>query len=189
ISVRCSSWETAACVISRVLASCCCVRWRAARSSCSGISLRSWSARRRASARASGDIFARSSLNFVVFGIVFLLDLGKVVVVKLICQRSVFLVPAVIASFIAAQQQKRDAARIEYVEHPVGAPLVLHAQLTHSGMARADYPAAVRKWEMGPRSSNSKTALSTDMCSPSVRPFHQALNSSVTSTSHATIKL
>jgi hypothetical protein len=35
-----------------------------------GISLRSASARRRASARASGDICARSSLNFVVFGIV-----------------------------------------------------------------------------------------------------------------------
>src|SRR5713101_3843728 len=135
--------------MSRVCASCCCVRWRAARSSCSGISLRSLSARRRASARASGDIFARSSLNFVVFGIVFLLDLGKVVVVKLICQRYVFPVPAVIASLIATRQQKRHAARIENVEHPVGAPLVLHAQFTHCRMARAVYAGGVRKWEMG----------------------------------------
>src|ERR1017187_7797717 len=149
MSVRCSSCETAACVMSRTFASCCCVRWRAARSSCSGISLRSLPARRRASARASGRIFARSSLNFVVFGIVFLLDLGKVVVVKLICQRYVLLVPTVVAGFVATQQQKRHAARIENVEHPVGVSLVLHPQLPHSGMARAVYLAAVRKWEMG----------------------------------------
>src|SRR5437867_1121195 len=135
--------------MSRVCASCCCVRWRAARSSCSGISLRSLSARRRASARASGGIFARSSLNFVVFGIVFLLDLGKVVVVKAICQRYVFFVPAVIASFVPAQQQDRHAARIENVEHPVGAPLVLDAQFAHPGMAGSVYFAVVRKRKMG----------------------------------------
>src|SRR5216684_2032027 len=134
--------------MSRVCASCCCVRWRAARSSCSGISLRSLSARRRASARASGDIFARSSLNFVVFGIVFLLDLQKVVVVNLICQRYVLLVPAVIACLVATQQQKRHAARFENIQNPVGAPVVLHTQFTHSGMARAVYSAAVWKWEM-----------------------------------------
>src|SRR5450432_3164761 len=135
--------------MSRVCASCCCVRWRAARSSCSGISLRSLSARRRASALASGCIFARSSLNFVVFGIVFLLDLGKVVLVKLICQRYVFLVPAVIADFVATQQQKGYAARIKNVKHTVRVSLVLHAQFTQSGVARAVYLAAVRKREMG----------------------------------------
>src|SRR5271166_5115270 len=108
--------------MSRDFASCCCVRCRAARSSCSGISLRSSSARRRASARASGDIFARSSLNFVVFGIVFFLHLGKVVVVNLIGQRHVLLVPAVIAGFVATQQQQRHAARIEHVKHPIWPP-------------------------------------------------------------------
>ena len=36
--------------------------------------------RRRLNRYASGDIFARSSLNFVVCGIVFVLHLGKVVV-------------------------------------------------------------------------------------------------------------
>src|ERR1035437_2001005 len=135
--------------MSRVCASCCCVRWRAARSSCSGISLRSMSARRRASALASGRIFARSSLNFVVFGIVFLLDIGKIVLVELICQRYLFLVPAVIAGFVATEQQKSYAARIKNVKHPVGVSLVLHAQLTQSGMARAVYLAAVRKRKMG----------------------------------------
>src|SRR5471030_266342 len=100
--------------MSRVCASCCCVKWRATRSSCSGISLRSLSASRWASARAFGDIFARSLLNFVVFGIVFLLDPGKVVVIKAICQRLyISLVPAVIAGFVATQQQDRHAARIE----------------------------------------------------------------------------
>src|SRR5471030_2891799 len=131
--------------MSRVCASCCCVKWRATRSSCSGISLRSLSASRWASARAFGDIFARSLLNFVVFGIVFLLDPGKVVVIKAICQRYISLVPAVIAGFVAAQQQDRHAARIENIEHPVGAPLVLGAQFAYYGMAGTVYSAVDRK--------------------------------------------
>src|ERR1039458_5419225 len=134
--------------MSRDFASCCCVRCRAARSSCSGISLRSSSARRRASARASGGICARSSLNFVVFGIVFCLHLGKVVVVNPIGQRYVLLVPAVVAGFVTAQQQERHTARIENVKHPVGLALVLHAEFTHCGVTRSVYSAAVRKREM-----------------------------------------
>src|SRR5271166_93631 len=125
--------------MSRDFASCCCVRCRAARSSCSGISLISSSARRRASARASGDICARSSLNFVVFGIVLFLHLGKVVVVNLIGQRYVLLVPAVIAGFVTAQQQQRDSARIENIKHPVGVALVLHSELTHCRVTRSVY--------------------------------------------------
>src|SRR5205085_9388445 len=97
---------------------------------------------------ASGDIFARSSLNFVVFGIVFLIDFGKVVIVKVIRQRYMFLVPAVITGFVPAQQQDRYTARIENVEHTVGMSLMLDAQFAHPGMTGAVYFAAVRKGEM-----------------------------------------
>src|ERR1700733_2237964 len=170
-------------------ASCCCVRCRAARSSCSGISLRSSSARRRASARASGDSCARSSLNFVVFGIVFFLHLGKVVVVNLIGQRHVLLVPLVVASLVTAQEQKRHAARIENVKHPVGLALVLYMEFTHCRVTRSFYSAALREWELWAtffqqqnRSPDRDSLGFTEFAPP-------GFDSSVTSTSHATPKL
>jgi len=134
--------------MSRVCASCCCCQVAGGAHPCSGIPLRSSSARRRASALASGDIIARSSLSFVVFGIVFPLRPGNVVVVSLVCQRHVLFVPPIDARLVAASRQERHAARIENADPPVRVALVLHAELTHRGVTRSVYFAAVRKREM-----------------------------------------
>ena len=90
-------------------------------------------ARRWVSARASGGIIARSSLNFVVFGIVLFPHLGNVLSIT-----------------------KAPPARI--FKAPCRGALVLHLEFSHSGMARAACSAVVRKREMGPLSSSSKTA-------------------------------
>src|ERR1700754_1611944 len=109
---------------------------RARRSSCNAIS----AIRRRAlsseRARESGDIFARSSANFLtIFGFL-LFQLLDMLTVKRVCSRDVPLIPAVVAVPVATEQQDGRARRVERVQHTVRTPFMLDAQLTHVAATR-----------------------------------------------------
>jgi hypothetical protein len=87
-------------------------------------------ARARASerARAAGDIFACNSLNFLAIADQpFLSQHCNVLVVESVRQRHEFLVPAIVACLVPADQQDRRSTRIERVEHAVRMAAVLHA--------------------------------------------------------------
>src|SRR3990172_9646947 len=62
--------------------------------------------------------------------------------------RYIFLVPAVVAALIAADQQNRRAARIEGIQHAVRFALMLNPKLAHLTESRAAHIGAVGKWEL-----------------------------------------
>src|ERR1035438_3432034 len=104
ISVRRSILEMLACLMPSMVARCSWVRFRAARSSSSGIlasvsramaSLRAW---------ASGDIFDLSSLKFRAFAILFFLQFFQVLSIQAIRHWNEDFIPAVISGFVAADQ-------------------------------------------------------------------------------------
>src|SRR5713101_2929894 len=92
-------------------------------------------------ARASGLIFERSSENLrAMAGL--LLRLRLSLRFLLLYLRDVRgeqpighwnhpFIPAVVACFVAAEEQQADSSRVERIEHAVGIALMLHAQLTH----------------------------------------------------------
>src|ERR1700754_400272 len=110
---------------------------RARRSSCNAIS----AIRRRAlsseRARESGDIFARSSANFLtIFGFL-LFQLLDMLTVKRVRARDVPLIPAGVTAFVATEQHDGNARRVERVQHTVRISIVLDAQLAHVAATRA----------------------------------------------------
>src|ERR1035441_2652282 len=107
MSVRRSILETFDCLMRSNLARCSCVSSRAARSWSRLIFSRVSFTRAATLSRASGVIFASSSLKFLA--IVLFLQICKVLIVQSIDDRDEDLVPALFASLVAADQQ--NAAR------------------------------------------------------------------------------
>jgi hypothetical protein len=104
-------------------------------------------ARARASerARAAGDIFARSSLNFLAIADQpFLSQHRHVLVVEPVRQRHELLVPAIVARLVSANQQDRRSTRIERVEHAVRAASMLDTKLAHVRVPGARDAGAMR---------------------------------------------
>ena len=66
-------------------------------------------------------------------------------VVESVRHRYIDVVPAVISSLVATDQQNRTAARIEGVERSIGAAFGLRPELTHMTVSGAIDPTAVRK--------------------------------------------
>src|SRR5215469_6957612 len=117
---------------------------RARRSSCKAISVMRRRALSSERARESGDIFARSSANFLtIFGFL-LFQLLDMLAVKPVCARDVPLIPAAVTALVATEQQDGSARRVECVQHTVRLPIVLDAQLAHMAATRAVDMARVR---------------------------------------------
>src|SRR5574337_785767 len=89
-----------------------CVSFKASRSSSRAISAIILSALAWERARASGDIFAWSSLKFLAIDRSFLLQCGQVLIVELVRNGNGFFVPPVIAGFVTANQQDGTSPRV-----------------------------------------------------------------------------
>ena len=73
-------------------------------------------------------------------------------VVETVRDRDELFVPSVMSRLVATDQEDGDAPRVERVEDPIGAPVVLDPKLSHVAMARGLNPGAVRVPEI--RSQN-----------------------------------
>src|ERR1039457_2246089 len=129
ISVRRSILETFDCLMRSNVARCSCVSSRAARSWSRLIFSRVSFTRAATLSRASGVIFASSSLKFLA--IVLFLQICKVLIVQPIGDGNEDLVPALLAGLVAADRQNGCAIRVERVQHTVWTPLVLNPQFAH----------------------------------------------------------
>src|SRR5207302_3667456 len=134
-----SSFETFACFTSRILASSSCDTSNALRSSASVSSAAIAWVRACARSRACLGIFAVRLENFLAIARSFLFEQNEVLVVESVRERNELLIPAVVSRLVAPDQQDRDAARIESVEHPIRAPRVLNTKFAHMSMLRPLY--------------------------------------------------
>lgn len=110
-------------------------------------------------------------------------------VVKSIRNRNKFLIPAVISSFVTANQQNSASARVKRKEHAIRPSRMLNPKFFHVRMTR-------RMNEIGMRTRKARAEFLekddfgvTSTCSASVSPSHQMENSSVNSTSHSTDRI
>ena len=106
-------------------------------------------------------------------------------VLKGICYRNKFLIPAIIPSLVTADQQNRTAARVKSKEHPIRPSQMLYPKFLQVRMAR-------RVDEIGMRTGKTRANfLKQDHLGVHVHlfslgeAFHQFENSSVNSTSHS----
>src|SRR5579862_1923488 len=136
MSARFSIFEISDCPTLRIFASAVCVNSRAARSSSRRISSTMRRNSRSLSARAAGDIFSRSSLNFLAIFRSLPFQLFEMFVVQAVGNRHVDLVPAVVSCFVAAHEQDRVTFRIEPIKHSQRASLSLNAKLAHVPVTR-----------------------------------------------------
>src|SRR6266568_496435 len=139
MSSRRSIFETFACFTSRILASSSCDTSNALRSSARVSSAAIARVRARARARACLGIFATRLENFLAIARPFLFEQNEVLVVEPVRQRNELLIPTVVSGLVASDQQDRDAARIESIEHPIRTSRVLNAKLAHMSMPRPLY--------------------------------------------------
>jgi hypothetical protein len=62
----------------------------------------------------------------------------------------VLLIPAILASLIASDEQNGVKARIKNIEHPIGAALMLNAQLSNVVFLRARDVRTIGEWKHRP---------------------------------------
>src|SRR5436190_17805710 len=146
MSVRFSILATAAWPTCSVCASSSCESRSARRSSAKSISRLSVSAFASARARASGDIFARSSENECLPAICGLLpQFLQVLVIEPIGDRDELFVEPLVTGLVAANEQDRSPPRIERIEDAQRPAAALYPQFAHMRMTRSHDPARVRK--------------------------------------------
>ena len=93
----------------------------------------------------AGDIFARSSENFLAIKQPFPSKLLKMLVIQSVSNWNEGVIPAIISCFISASQQNRLSSRIKSIERPVRTAFVLRSQFPHVPVLRPVNSAAVRK--------------------------------------------
>ncbi|MCY1314117.1 hypothetical protein D9M70_647190 [compost metagenome] len=112
MSVRFSILAMAGCWTCSTSDSAFCDKPRAWRSSFKGISASISCALASTRSLASGDIFARSSSNFLAIDQALLSKLFQVRVVQAISHRNIHVIPAIVSGLVSTDQQNRRASRI-----------------------------------------------------------------------------
>jgi hypothetical protein len=86
---------------------------------------------------------------FAIGPFTFLPELGQMFVVQPVRQRDGGLIPPIVPSLLAADQEDRRAPGIEGVEEAVGPASVLHPELAHVGVPRGSDAGAIRETQRG----------------------------------------